>query len=602
MSVAQRVAKEVGCQLGHEVGYSVRFDQQHSDRTMVKFMTDGMLINEILGDPLLERCSVVMVDDIHERTLNTDIILGLLKKIRRKRKDLKIVISSATLQAEEMFQFFNEKDFPCHTLYVEGRCFPVDVFYLSSPCKNYVLKAIEIVAQIHVEKGPGDVLVFLTSQEEIEAFIKLFQDTYSHTKKSAKLAFLLLPIYASLPLDQQMAVFSEAPINHRKIVVATNIAESSITIDGIVFVVDGLFHKVKYYDYKRGYETLTVQPISKQQALQRAGRAGRVKKGECYRLCTKQFFEASLFEVTTPEILRCQLMDYIITVKQLGIGDITKFDMITEPRMENLIQALETLNSLNVIDANCNLTEDVGLKVCELPVETRLAVMIVNSFREIYQCSEEVLILAAMLSVQGQLFYTSQSPVSVIKTKKRVGAKEGDHITLINVYLHYVNLGSQQERTRWCAENKLNEKLLQQAQNILKELKQQVQQLKLKVSSAEDDVETILRCILSAFFMNIAQRQLDNSYRNIRNQELLYLQPQSILTVSYPKWVVYQEVVYTQQYYMRQVSEINPEWILEVAGHFYQDVRDQIIQQKHTKEILQAEKKVEVKFKNTEEA
>lgn len=191
----------------------------------------------------------------------------------------------------------------------------------------------------------------------------------------------------------------EAPINHRKIIVATNIAESSITMDGIVYVVDCMFNKVKYYDYKRGYETLTVQPISRQQANQRTGRAGRVKKGECYRLCTKEFYEQQMFEISTPEILRCQLMDYIITIKQLGIGDITKFDMVTEPRMENMIQALEILNSLNVIDANCNLTEEVGLKVCELPVETKIGVMVINSFKEQFQCSEEIVILASMLSI-----------------------------------------------------------------------------------------------------------------------------------------------------------------------------------------------------------
>ncbi|KRX10410.1 P-loop containing nucleoside triphosphate hydrolase [Pseudocohnilembus persalinus] len=428
ISVAKRVSFELGLQIGKEIGYSVRFDQKHSDQTCVKYLTDGMLINEILADPLLQNYSIIMVDDIHERSMNTDLILGMLKKIRNKRKDLKLIVSSATLDAEKVEKFFKDDKFPSKILCVEGRKYDVDTFYLNNPCQNYVVQALQLAVTLHKEKNEGDVLIFLTSQEEIEVFIQMMEDLAQQDLELQNI--ILLPLYATLPLAQQMEVFKPSEFNQRKIIVATNIAESSITIDGIVYVIDSMFYKTKHYDYKKGYDQLVTIPISRSSADQRLGRAGRVSKGESF----------------------------------------------------------EYLNSLQIIDDNGELTKK-GEQVCELPLDTKTAVMIINSFDDEFQSSKEILILAAMISIQGSLFFTNQEP-----------------------------------------------------------------------------------------------------------PELLSLHPYSLLTIAPPKYVVYKEIIKTNKLYIRECSEIDESWILELAGHFYTDVRQQIANQRHEAEIkehMKEEKKQE---------
>lgn len=281
MSVAARVAEEMGVKLGDEVGYSIRFEDCCSEKTVLKYMTDGMLLREFLMDPMLSNYSVIMIDEAHERTLHTDVVFGLMKDLLVARKDLKCVVSSATLDSARFSKYFS--DAPIFT--VPGRRFPVDIYYTKAPEADYVQAAVITSLQIHLKQPLGDILVFLTGQEEIDQAAEELQGRTRNLGNKIK-ELIICPIYSTLPTDMQLKIFEQTPPNARKIVLATNIAETSLTIDNIVYVIDTGFSKQTNFSPRTGMESLIVTPISKANADQRAGRAGRVKAGKCFRLYT----------------------------------------------------------------------------------------------------------------------------------------------------------------------------------------------------------------------------------------------------------------------------------------------------------------------------
>ncbi|CAG5134581.1 unnamed protein product, partial [Candidula unifasciata] len=334
VTVATRVAEERGAILGDEVGYLIRFDDCCNDvKTKVKFMTDGMLIREIMQDPLLRKYSVLLIDEAHERALNTDIILGLLRKIQKKRKDLTLIIASATLNAEEMRDFFNtnETDDPekdtAAILTIEGREYPVDIHYTLDPVPNYIRASVDTVMKIHFNERPGDVIVFLTGMNEVDDVVsQLISEARKLSKDAMKMK--VLPMHGSLPSSEQMKVFERTPSNTRKIVVATNIAEASITIPAITYIVDTGFVKLKAYNPKSGIESLVVVPVSQASADQRAGRAGRVRAGKAYRLYTEESYR-KLPPATVPEMQRSDLAPVILQLKALGISNVLRFHFMS---------------------------------------------------------------------------------------------------------------------------------------------------------------------------------------------------------------------------------------------------------------------------------
>ena len=304
VTVATRVAEERAAILGQHVGYAVRFDSCcDDDVTRIKFLTDGLLIREMMSDPLLSRYSVIMLDEAHERTLHTDLIMGLLKKIQKKRPDLRVIVASATLDAEKMRDFFNTNDSEdpgkdtATVLTVEGRMYPVDIFHCSNPVPDYLKATVETVMKIHRSNQPGDILAFLTGQEEVNHVVSLLID---HAKQLAKDAIKMrvLPMYGSLPYADQIRVFDRTPNNCRKIIIATNIAEASITISGIVYVIDSGFVKLRAFNPCCSMEALVLVPVSQASAIQRAGRAGRMKPGKAYRLYTENAY-SKLTQVNT---------------------------------------------------------------------------------------------------------------------------------------------------------------------------------------------------------------------------------------------------------------------------------------------------------------
>jgi pre-mRNA-splicing factor ATP-dependent RNA helicase DHX16 len=427
MSVAARVAAEMDVKLGHEVGYSIRFEDCTSDSTVVKYMTDGMLLREFLGDPDLASYSVVMVDEAHERTLSTDVLFGLVKDIARFRPDIKLLISSATLDAQKFSDYFDGAPI----FRIPGRRFPVDILYTKAPEADYLEASVVTVLQIHVTQPPGDVLVFLTGQEEIEAA----EEILKHRSRGlgSKIAEMVIcPIYANLPPERQAKIFEETPEGARKVVLATNIAETSLTIDGIKYVIDPGFCKQKSYSPRTGMESLIVTPISQAAAQQRAGRAGRTSAGKCFRLYTAWSFQNEMDENTIPEIQRTNLGNVVLLLKSLGINDLINFDFMDPPPAETLLRALEQLYALGALNDRGELTK-MGRRMAEFPMDPMLSKMLVAS--DNYKCSEEIVTICAMLSIGNSIFYRPKDKqVHADNARMNFHAGNvGDHIALLKV-------------------------------------------------------------------------------------------------------------------------------------------------------------------------
>ncbi|KAJ3553686.1 hypothetical protein NM688_g3478 [Phlebia brevispora] len=386
MSVAKRVADEMDVPLGKQVGYSIRFeDMTDPGTTFLKYMTDGMLLREAMNDPDLKRYSTIILDEAHERTLATDILMGLLKALVKRRDDLKLIITSATLDAVKFQKYFSIRSDTAAPLFkVPGRTHPVEVFYTQQPEPDYVEAAIRTVLMIHRAEEPGDILIFLTGEEEIEDAcrkIKLKADDLLNQDPTSVGPLVCIPLYSSLPPQQQQRIFDPAPEARnpdgppgRKVIVSTNIAETSLTIDGIVYVVDPGFSKQKVYNPRIRVESLLVSPISKASAQQRAGRAGRTRPGKCFRLYTEKDFMSELEEQTHPEILRSNLANTVLELVKLGIKDLVHFDYVDAPAPETLMRALELLNYLAALDDDGNLT-DLGAMMADFPLDPQASRM-----------------------------------------------------------------------------------------------------------------------------------------------------------------------------------------------------------------------------------
>lgn len=434
MSVAARVAEEMGVKLGNEVGYSIRFEDCTSERTVVKYMTDGMLLREFLGEPDLEGYACLIIDEAHERTLHTDILFGLVKDIARFRSDLKLIISSATLDAAKFSEFFD--DAPIFK--IPGRRFPVDIYYTKAPEADYIDAAVVTVLQIHITQPLGDILVFLTGQEEIEACQELLTERTRKLGSKIK-ELVILPIYANLPSDMQAKIFEPTPPGGRKVILATNIAETSLTIDGIIYVIDPGFCKENSYNARTGMDSLIVTPISQASAKQRSGRAGRVAAGKCFRLYTAWAYEHELEENTVPEIQRVNLGNVVLMLKSLGIHDLLNFDFLDPPPHQSLIIALEQLYALGALNHLGELTK-LGRRMAEFPVDPMMAKMILAS--EKYRCSDEILSVSAMLSVNSAIFYRPKDKaLHADNARKNFHDPAGDHLTLLAVYNQWVQSG-----------------------------------------------------------------------------------------------------------------------------------------------------------------
>jgi pre-mRNA-splicing factor ATP-dependent RNA helicase DHX15/PRP43 len=568
MSVSARVAEEMDVEHGQEVGYSIRFEDKSSPRTVLKYMTDGMLLREAMNDPLLERYACVILDEAHERTLSTDVLFGLTKEILKQRKDLKLVVMSATLDAGKFQKYFDEAPL----LSVPGRLHPVEIFYTPEPERDYLEAALRTALQIHLCEPPGDILLFLTGEEEIEeACKKLSKDVAALGPEVPELR--CLPLYSTLPPNLQQRIFEPAPPPRapgqppgRKCIVATNIAETSLTIDGIVYVIDPGFAKQKVYNPRIRVESLLVTPISRASAQQRAGRAGRTRPGKCFRLYTEKAFKKELLPQTYPEILRSNLSSVVLQLKKLGIDDLVHFDFMDPPAPETLMRALEQLNYLGALDDDGNLTR-TGEIMSEFPVEPQLAKFLIASVE--HRCSNEALSIAAMLSVQQCFVRPREALRQADEAKARFAHIDGDHLTLLNVYHAYKQAG---ESPQWCYENFVSARALKAADDVRQQLARIMQRFQLPLVSTDfaskDYYPNIRKALLAGYFMQVAHLERSGHYLTVKDNQVVSLHPSTTLDHK-PEWVVYNEFVLTSKNFIRTCTEVRGEWLLELAPHYY---------------------------------
>ncbi|CAI7871026.1 unnamed protein product [Closterium sp. NIES-53] len=626
--VASRVAEEMGVGLGERVGYSIRFENVTSEGvTQIKFLTDGVLLREMMEDPLLSRYSVIMVDEAHERSLATDILLGLLKKVMRRRPDLRLVISSATLAADDVAAFFDTSHeklkvvpggsdaLPSRKpaiISVEGRSHPVQLLYLEEPSSDYLQTALDTVLAIHCQEPPGDILVFLTGQEEVDTLVQLVaEQSNSYTPSSEKLRGLqAFPLYAGLPAGDVEAAFAPTLRGRRKVLVATNIAETSLTIEGIVYVVDCGFVKQRFFDPVSNVDALLLVPVSRASAQQRAGRAGRVRPGKCYRLYTEHSYMTDLAAHTIPEIQRSDLTATVLQLKSLGIDNIMRFDWLSPPAPSAMIRALETLFAVRALDMDGRLTKPVGVQLAEFPLDPLVAFMLLVSANapgttadgatgtamksgggggglggrkeeedeeeedgdgeEADGCSEEMCTVAASLCVQSVWVGSSGRQRESDRLKERFAAAEGDFISYLNVYEGFTRSG---RSPKWCHANGINYQAMLRVDDVRGQLRKGLRRLGLKLLSCRGDVMLLQRAAAASLFVNAAQLMSDgdgSTYKSVRSNLHLKIHPSSVLFRVAPQWVVFRTASQADSFlYMRDVTAVEREWLLDAAPHFF---------------------------------
>uniref|UniRef100_A0A3Q1FBA3 ATP-dependent RNA helicase DHX8 n=2 Tax=Acanthochromis polyacanthus TaxID=80966 RepID=A0A3Q1FBA3_9TELE len=558
MSVAKRVSEEYGCCLGQEVGYTIRFEDCTSPETVIKYMTDGMLLRECLIDSELGQYAIIMLDEAHERTIHTDVLFGLLKKTVQKRTDMKLIVTSATLDAVKFSQYFYEA--PIFT--IPGRTYPVEVLYTKEPETDYLDASLITVMQIHLTEPPGDILVFLTGQEEIDTACEILYERMKSLGPDVP-ELIILPVYSALPSEMQTRIFDPAPPGSRKVVIATNIAETSLTIDGIYYVVDPGFVKQKVYNSKTGIDQLVVTPISQAQAKQRAGRAGRTGPGKCYRLYTERAYRDEMLTTNVPEIQRTNLASTVLSLKAMGINDLLSFDFMDAPPMETLITAMEQLYTLGALDDEGLLTR-LGRRMAEFPLEPMLCKMLIMSVH--LGCSEEMLTIVSMLSVQNVFYRPKDKQALADQKKAKFHQPEGDHLTLLAVYNSWKN---NKFSNPWCYENFIQARSLRRAQDIRKQMLGIMDRHKLDVVSCGKATVRVQKAICSGFFRNAAKKDPQEGYRTLIDQQVVYIHPSSALFNRQPEWVVYHELVLTTKEYMREVTTIDPRWLVEFSPAFF---------------------------------
>ncbi|KAJ7773015.1 P-loop containing nucleoside triphosphate hydrolase protein [Mycena metata] len=494
MSVAKRVSEEMECKLGSTVGYAIRFEDCTSSDTKIKYMTDGVLLRESLNEGDLDRYSVIILDEAHERSLNTDVLMGLLRKILSRRRDLKLIVTSATMNAEKFSLFYGNA--PTYT--IPGRAFPVETTHSKSPCEDYVDSAVKQVLQIHLALPPGDILVFMT-------------------------------------------------------------------VDGILYVVDAGYSKLKVYNPKVGMDALQITPISQANANQRTGRAGRTGNGFCYRMYTEMAFRNELFESTIPEIQRTNLANTVLLLKGLGVKNLLEFDFMDPPPQSNILNSMYQLWVLGALDNVGDLTP-VGRKMNEFPMEPSMAKMLIASVD--YKCSAEMLTIVSMLSVPSVFYRPKERMEEADAAREKFNVPESDHLTLLNVFNQWKSHGF---RDDWAMKHFLHPKLLRKAREVRAQLEDIMKFQKMELISAGTDFDVLRKAIAAGYFHQAARAKGIGEFVNIRSGLPTHLHPTSALygLGDTPPYVVYHELILTSKEYMTQVTSIDAYWLAELGSVFY---------------------------------
>lgn len=574
MSVAKRVSEEVAAgaedvgavqtkefELGGTVGYAIRFEDCTSEDTIIKYMTDGVLLRESLNDALLNKYSCIVMDEAHERSLNSDVLFGVLRKIVARRSDMKLIVTSATLSADTFSDYFGGVP----VFRIPGRTFKVETYFSKSVQEDYVMAAVKQTLQIHFNSPPGDILIFMTGQEDIEGTCAMLAEKMEKLGEDSP-PLLVLPMYSQLPADLQAKIFQAAPKGIRKCIVSTNVAETSLTVDGIRYVIDSGYCKLKVYNPKIGMDALLVTPISKANANQRSGRAGRTGPGFCFRLYTDRQFRDELLEAAVPEIQRTNLSNVVLLLKSLGIENLLEFQFMDPPPQENIMNSLYQLWILGALDNTGSLTV-MGRRMVEFPLDPPLSKMLLFA-HEKERCSTEVLIIVSMLSVPSVFFRPKDREEESDAAREKFFVPESDHLTLLNVYQRAKQYKFDSD---WCTRHFIHSKGIRKAREVHAQLLDLMKQQKLEPKSSGGSWDAVRKAICSAYFYNSSKIKGIGEYINMLNGIPCSLHPSSALFgLGYtPDYVCYHELISTSKEYMSCVTSVEGEWLAELGPMFF---------------------------------
>uniref|UniRef100_A0A8C1YCA5 Pre-mRNA-splicing factor ATP-dependent RNA helicase PRP16 n=1 Tax=Cyprinus carpio TaxID=7962 RepID=A0A8C1YCA5_CYPCA len=559
MSVAKRVSEEMNSNLGEEVGYAIRFEDCTSEKTVIKYMTDGILLRESLRESDLDHYSAVIMDEAHERSLNTDVLFGLLREVVSRRSDLKLIVTSATMDSDKFAAFFGNVPI----FHIPGRTFPVDILFSKVPQEDYVEAAVKQALQIHLSGMVGDILIFMPGQEDIEVTSDQIVERLEDLENAPSLA--VLPIYSQLPSDLQAKIFQKAPDGVRKCIVATNIAETSLTVDGIMFVVDAGYCKLKVFNPRIGMDALQIYPISQANANQRAGRAGRTGPGQCFRLYTQSAFKNEMLTTTIPEIQRTNLANVVLLLKSLGVQDLLLFHFMDPPPEDNMLNSMYQLWILGALDNTGSLTP-TGRLMVEFPLDPALSKMLIVSCD--MGCSADILIIVSMLSVPSIFYRPKGREEESDQVREKFSVPESDHLTYLNVYLQWKN---NNYSSIWCNDHFIHTKAMRKVREVRSQLKDIMVQQKMNLVSCGSDWDVIRKCICAAYFHQAAKLKGIGEYVNVRTGMPCHLHPTSALFgMGYtPDYIIYHELVMTTKEYMQCVTAVDGEWLAELGPMFY---------------------------------
>ncbi len=561
-SVAARIAEELETELGGLVGYKVRFNDQISDDTQIKLMTDGILLAEIQNDRFLNQYSCLIIDEAHERSLNNDFILGYLKQLLPRRRDLKLIITSATIDVERFSKHFNNVPI----IEVSGRTYPVEVRYrpvVEENDQDQLLGILNAVDELQAE-GRGDILIFMNGEREIRDTAEALQkQNLKHTE--------ILPLFARLSAQEQNKIFHPSGLN--RIVLATNVAETSLTVPGIKYVIDPGTARISRYSYRTKVQRLPIEPISQASANQRKGRCGRVSEGICIRLYSEEDFN-SRPEFTDPEILRTNLASVILQMTALGLDDIEAFPFVDAPDKRHIqdgVKLLEELGAFETVQTKSGekrLLTRVGLQLAQLPVDPRLAKMILSAVN--FGCVYEMMIIVSALSIQDPRERPQEKQQASDEKHRRFTDKKSDFLAFLNLWRYLQEQqkeSSKNQFRRQCQKDFLNYLRIREWQDIYHQIRLTVREMGLPINSEKAEYQQIHTALLSGLLSHIGLKEAEKQqYLGARNAHFAIF-PNSVLFKKQPKWVMAAELVETSKLWGRMVAEIEPEWIEPLAEH-----------------------------------
>lgn len=554
--LARYIASQVGCELGSKVGYKIRFDDSTQEGTAIKFMTDGILLREMQADPELLDYEVVVVDEAHERSMNIDFILGLLKKLIARVSDLKVVVTSATIDADKFSRFFSGAPI----VNVSGRMYPVEVHYSPKNFLDPVQAVVDYIQMIHQGDRQGDILAFLAGVDQIKEACKQVEELNLPN-------LVVLPLYGEMSAEEQDKALASYT-GQRKVVIATNIAETSGTFDDLVFLIDSGLIKQTEYNSATGIGILEVVEHSQAGCKQRLGRVGRTRPGVCYRLYTEENFNKRP-KFTKPEIQRTDLAGVVLTMKAIGIKDVESFEFIDQPDPETFRKAHQTLRALGALDEADELT-DIGWKMAELPLDPKIGRMIIAA--ESLGCIDDVIVVASGLSAPKSIFNRpkdKEADADYAHYEFRDIAS--DFLTLLKVWCAYEASNFDRE---WCSKNFLNWRTLEEMRDIQRQLRHILWQRGIKIERADAvNKDAISKAVASGLVENLLQYVGGHSYKRASDgASPIFIHPSSAAFRGWQEWAVCVSIIETQKQdsyltrtYARQVGRIEPEWLPEIA-------------------------------------